>query len=158
LIEKQNLGEEIHEESHQVHEEEQELPHESVEEKDLRKTHHVEGEVHEGGPIDIIPPSEYESLVFAPPTDEDEVCHSDEDQSMEGYTPSQFFDVAFHDLKSEEFMGEPLNIVNFSSNKEHDDCIEDFIHIGRHGWDVSCFSFDGDPIYVIDDDSKIKNT
>jgi hypothetical protein len=32
-----------------------------------------------------------------------------------------------------------------------------FLHIGRHKWDISCFHFDGDPIYDIDDDFRVKN-
>jgi hypothetical protein len=32
-----------------------------------------------------------------------------------------------------------------------------FLHIERHKWDMSCFHFDGDPIYDIDDDSRVKS-
>jgi hypothetical protein len=79
---------------------------------------------------------------------------------MVSCTLSQVFDscvVSFHDLESEEKLEEPLYVANFSSDEEHDDCIDDFIHIGRRRWNMSCFHFDGDPIYDINDDSRIKN-
>jgi hypothetical protein len=60
-------------------------------------------------------------------------------------------------LENEEFLGEPLDAEDSLSNKEHDDCIDDFVHIGRHRWDKSCFYFDGDPIYDVNDGSRIKN-
>jgi len=47
LIEEQERGEEIHEEIHQVHGIEQELPHEYIEEEELNEAHHVEYQVHE---------------------------------------------------------------------------------------------------------------
>jgi hypothetical protein len=50
-----------------------------------------------------------------------------------------------------------LDVVNFSSNEEHDDCIDDFIDIGRYRWDMSFFHFYRDPFYDINDDSRIKN-
>jgi hypothetical protein len=104
-------------------------------------------------------------LVLTPPFDEDEVAQapippSHEDQNVVSTTLFQVFDsydASFHDLESEEFFEEPLDVVDFSCNEEHDDCMDDFIHIGRRRWDMSCFSFDGDPIYDIDDDSRIKN-
>jgi hypothetical protein len=97
-------------------------------------------------------------LVFAPPVDEDEVHSSHKDKSMVSYTPSQVFDSAsFHDLESEEILEKSLDVTNFPSNEEHDDCINDFIHIGRCRWDNNCFHFDGDPIYDVNDGSRIKN-
>jgi hypothetical protein len=51
-------------------------------------------------------------------------------------------------------------LVKFSFNEEHDDHtienIDDILHIRNHKWDISCFHFDGDPIYDIDNDSSIK--
>jgi hypothetical protein len=35
--------------------------------------------------------------------------------------------------------------------------IDYFIHIGRSGWDIDCFSFDGDPIYDIEGNFEIRN-
>ena len=35
--------------------------------------------------------------------------------------------------------------------------ISDSIHIGRRGWDMGCFNFDGDPIYDIESDFQVKN-
>jgi hypothetical protein len=55
------------------------------------------------------------------------------------------------------FQKKPFNLVNFSFNEEHDDHIDNFIHIGRHRWDINYFHFDGNPIYDIDDDSRIKS-
>jgi hypothetical protein len=70
---------------------------------------------------------------------------------------SYSYDASFHDLESQEVLEEPLDVVSFSSNKEHDDCIDDFIHVGRRRWDVSCFYFDGDPLYEDDNGPRIKN-
>jgi hypothetical protein len=36
-----------------------------------------------------------------------------------------------------KFMEQPSDIV--------DQHIDDFIHVGRHRWDMGCFTFDGDP-------------
>lgn len=47
-------------------------------------------------------------------------------------------------------------MVNFSFDEEHDGHIDDFLHIGRHSWDISCFHFDGDPIYDTDEDFRVK--
>jgi hypothetical protein len=47
------------------------------------------------------------------------------------------------------FMKEPLDVVG-----EH---IDDFIHVGRHRWEVGCSSFDGDPIYDIEGGFRVKN-
>jgi hypothetical protein len=35
--------------------------------------------------------------------------------------------------------------------------IDDFIHVGRHGWDMGCFVFYGDPIYDNEDNFQIRN-
>jgi hypothetical protein len=104
-------------------------------------------------------------LAFSPPFDEDEVTQassppSHEDENMVSCTLFQAFDsydASFHDLESQEVLEEPLDVVSFSSNKEHDDCIDDFIHVGRRRWDVSCFYFDGDPLYEDDNGPRIKN-
>jgi hypothetical protein len=50
-----------------------------------------------------------------------------------------------------------LSLVNFSFDEEYDDQIDDFLHIGRCRWDISCVHFDGDPIYDINDDSRVRN-
>jgi hypothetical protein len=51
-----------------------------------------------------------------------------------------------------------LDVVKDSYNEEHDDYINDFIHIGKSIWDImSYFNFDGDTISDINDDSRIKN-
>jgi hypothetical protein len=64
-------------------------------------------------------------------------------------------------LESEEFLGKPLDLVNFSFDEEHDDHkienIYDLIHIEMNKWNMSCLYFDGDPTYDIDDDSKVKS-
>jgi len=98
-------------------------------------------------------------LVFAPPVDEDEVHSSHKDKSTVSYTTFEFFDSAsFYDLESEEILEESLDVTNFPSNEEHDDCIDDFTNVGRRRWDNNCFHFDGDPIYDVNDASRIKNT
>jgi hypothetical protein len=124
--------------------------------KTLMKHIMLKTQVHEEGLIESTPPHEDETLVWVPPFDEDEVIQasvppSHEDKNDEvSCTLFQVFDsydASFHDLENEEFLEEPLDVVDFSSNEEHDDCIDDFIHIGRCRWDKSCFHFDGDPIY-----------
>jgi hypothetical protein len=35
--------------------------------------------------------------------------------------------------------------------------IDDFLHIGRHKWDMGFFHFDGNPIYDTDDYSRVKS-
>jgi hypothetical protein len=37
-----------------------------------------------------------------------------------------------------------------------DQHIDDFIHVGRHRWDVVCFTFDKDPIYNVEGSSQTK--
>jgi len=57
------------------------------------------------------------------------------DKGMISYTRFQVFelcDASFDDSKSEEFSKKPLNLVNFSFDEEHDDHIDDFLHIGKH--------------------------
>jgi hypothetical protein len=80
---------------------------------------------------------------------------------MVSYTPFQVFDVAsFHDLESEEVLEEPLDALDPSCYNKGDDVIEnidDFIHVGRRKWDMSCFGFSGDPIYDIEGCFQIKN-
>jgi hypothetical protein len=55
--------------------------------------------------------------------------------------------VSFNDTN--DFMEDLSNMV--------DQHIDDFIHVGRHGWDISCSSFDGDPIYDIEGGFQVKN-
>jgi len=59
--------------------------------------------------------------------------------------------------KVKSFHKKPLNLVNFSFDEEHDDHIDNFLHIVRCRWDTSCFHFDRDPIYDIDDNSRVKS-
>jgi hypothetical protein len=142
-----------------------EQPHECIEEEDLNEAYHVEDQVHEEGPIENTPLHQDEILVFTPPFDGDEVTQdsispSHKDKGMVSCIPFQVFDsydASFNDLESEEFLEKPLDVVNFSSNEKRDDHVEDFLRVGMHKWDMSCFHFDGDPIYGIDDDSRIKN-
>jgi hypothetical protein len=75
LIEEQELEEVIHEESHQAHEVEKELPHGSVEGEDFDEANHVEEQVHEEGPLESTL-HEDETLAWVPPFDEDEVIQA----------------------------------------------------------------------------------
>jgi len=71
-------------------------------------------------------------------------------------TPFQDFGVAsFHDLESEEVLAEPLDTKILRTNQEHDD-IDDIIHIGRWICHKDWFHFDGNPIYDVNDGSRIK--
>jgi hypothetical protein len=128
--------EEIYEEGHQPLREEQELPHDSVE--DNEET-----------------PHEDEVLVSTPPFDEviqASIPPTHEEENMVSYTPFQDFDDAlFYDSESEEVLEEPLDALEPSCYNKIDDVITniyEFIHIGRHKWDVICH--DGDPIYDIE--------
>jgi hypothetical protein len=48
-----------------------------------------------------------------------------------------------------KFMEQPSDTV--------DNHIDDFICVWKHGWDIGCFGFDGDPIYDIEGNFQIKN-
>jgi hypothetical protein len=65
------------------------------------------------------------------------------------YFPFQDFDDAlFYDLESEEVLEEPFDALNpscFDKGNDMVDNIEEFIHVGRHKWDV--IGSDKDPIY-----------
>jgi hypothetical protein len=130
-----------HEEDHQIHEVEHELPCEPVEEH-FDEAHHVEDPNHEEAP------HEDKTSVFSPLSNEDEVIQASippahEEENVVSYTPFQVFDVAsFHDLESEEVLEEPLDALDPSCYNKGDDVIEnidDFIHVGRRKWDMSCF-------------------
>jgi hypothetical protein len=61
-------------------------------------------------------------------------------------------DVLFYDLESEEVLEEPLDALNPSCNDKGNDIvdnIDEFIHVGRHKWDV--IGYDGDHVYDIED-------
>jgi hypothetical protein len=114
-----------------VHEEQQEKPHEFLEEEDFDEDLDVES-----------------IQVSSPPP------HGD--KGMVSCTPFQFFefcDASFDDLESEEFLEKPLNLVDFSSDEEYDDHeienIDDLLHIKRHKWDISCFHYDGDLFMIL---------
>jgi hypothetical protein len=56
------------------------------------------------------------------------------------YLPFQDFDDAlFYDLKREEVLEEPLDALNpscYDKGSDIADNIDEFIHVGRHKWDV----------------------
>jgi hypothetical protein len=56
-------------------------------------------------------------------------------------------------LGSEEVLLEPLDTLDPSCYNESGDMInniDEFIHVGRRKWDVTCYGFNGDPIYDIE--------
>jgi hypothetical protein len=65
------------------------------------------------------------------------------------YFPFQEFDDAlFYDL---EVLEQPFDVLSPSCYDKADDCvdnIDEFIHVGKHKWDV--IGYDGDPIYDIE--------
>ena len=65
------------------------------------------------------------------------------------YFPFQDFDDSlFYDLESEEVLEEPLDALNpscYDKGSDMVDNIDEFIHVGRHKWDV--IGSDEDPIY-----------
>jgi hypothetical protein len=68
------------------------------------------------------------------------------------YFPFQDFeDALFCDLESEEVLEEPLDVLNpscYDKGNDMVDNIDEFIHVGKHKWDV--IGYDGDPIYDIE--------
>jgi hypothetical protein len=57
----------------------------------------------------------------------------------------------FYDLESEEVLEEPLDALNpscYDKGSDIVDNIEEFIHVGRHKWDV--IGSNEDPIYEIE--------
>jgi hypothetical protein len=71
---------------------------------------------------------------------------------MVSYFPFQVFDDAlFYDLEFEEVSKEPLDLLSPSCYDKDDDFgdnIDEFIHVGKHKWDV--IGYDGDPIYDLE--------
>jgi hypothetical protein len=76
-----------------------------------------------------------ETLVFTFPLEENEVV-----QPFEEVTSSS---------DTGEFMEQPSEKV--------DNHIDDFICVQKRGWDISCFNFDGDPIYKDEGRFQTKN-
>jgi hypothetical protein len=158
LIDEREVGKDIHAKSYKEHEVEHEFPYESVKKEHFDEAHHLEN------PIQEEDPHEDKTLVFVPPFDEDEVTQayvspSHEYKNEVSCTLLQVFDsydASFHNLENEEFLEEPFDVVDFSSNKEHNDCIDDFICIRGHRWHKNCFHFDGDLIYDGNNGSRIK--
>jgi hypothetical protein len=91
-------------------------------------------------------------LVFEPPFDEviqSSIPPAQEEENVVSHFPFQILnDALFHD---EEVLEEALDALDPSCYDEGDDMIgniDDFIHVGRHKWDV--VGHDGDPIYNIE--------
>ena len=65
------------------------------------------------------------------------------------YFPFQYFyDALFYDLESEEVLEDPLDALNpscYDKGNDMVDNIDEFIHVGRHKWDV--IGSNEDPIY-----------
>jgi hypothetical protein len=76
-----------------------------------------------------------------------------EEINIVSYLPLQDFDDAlFYDLEREEVLEDPLNALTPSCYDEKNNLvsnIDEFIHVGRHKWDV--IGYHGDPIYGIED-------
>jgi hypothetical protein len=94
---------------------------------------------------------------ISPPFDEviqASIPPAQEEKNVVSYTPFQVFDVdAFHEWESEDVLEEPLDTLVPSCYNESDDVInniDEFIHVGRCKWDVTCYGFNGDPIYDIE--------
>jgi hypothetical protein len=86
LIEEREPERVNHEEDHQMHKVEHELPCEYAKEEHFDKTHHVEGLIHEKAP------HEDEVSVFSPPFDEviqASIPRTHEEENMVSYTPFQ---------------------------------------------------------------------
>jgi hypothetical protein len=121
---------------YQSHDEEKEFTHDSIKE-DL-----VEGKE----------PKEREILISASPSDEaiqGPIPHPQDEENEANHFPFQFFhDALFYDLEGEEVLEDPLDVLNpscYDKNNDVIDNIDEFIHVGRHKWDV--IGSDEDPIY-----------
>jgi hypothetical protein len=101
-----------------------------------------------------VDPREDEVILFSLPFDEDiwaSISPAHQEENMISYNPFENFDdTLFHDFGSEEVLEDPLDATNPLCNNVIEN-IEDFIHVGRHAWDVDFFGFDGDPIYDIEE-------
>jgi hypothetical protein len=78
--------------------------------------------------------------------DLDEVSHAEDPNKtlvstfpLEENEMVQPFEEVISSNDTSEFMEKPSEKV--------DDHIDDFICVWKRGWDISCFNFDGDPIY-----------
>ena len=76
-----------------------------------------------------------------------------EEVNMVSCFPFQDFDDAlFYDLESEKVLEDPLDVLNpsyYDKGNDMVDNIDEFIHVGKHKWDVT--GYDGDLIYDIED-------
>jgi len=140
-----------HEEDHQIHELEHELPCEYDEEYHFDETHHVEYLIHEEAL------HEDKASIFYPLLDEviqATIPLAQKEENVVIYTPFQVFVVAlFHDSESEDVLKGSLDALEPSCYNKGNDLIEnidDFIHVGRCRWDAVCYGFNGDPIYDIE--------
>jgi hypothetical protein len=143
-ISQQEVEEGDIDEGYQYHGDEQEFTHAS------RKDN--EDLVEETEPEDI---KHDEVLTCAPPSDEtipNPIFLAHEEVNTVSYFPFQESDDAlFYDLKSEEVLGEPLDVLNTPCYDKFDDYvdnIDEFIHVEKCKWDV--IGYDGDPIYDIE--------
>jgi hypothetical protein len=56
--------------------------------------------------------------------------------------PAQEDEEVINSNDADKFMEQPSDTV--------DNHIDDFICVQKHGWDIGCFGFNGDPIYDIE--------
>jgi hypothetical protein len=95
------------------------------------------------GVLDPFPFNEVIQDIYAP---------AQQEVNMVSYFPFQNFDDAlFYDLEREEVLEEPLDALNPSCYDKGNyivDNIDEFIHVGRHKWDV--IGSNEDPIYDIE--------
>jgi hypothetical protein len=160
-----SIKEKSYHEVYQPLEEEQELPHEGlIEEVSPQEEEHELPHEYVECFNDLIHEEdlhEDEVLVSSLPFDEDiqaSVPPAHQEENMISYNPfKNFDDTLFHDFGSEEVLEEPLDATDPLCNDVIEN-IDDFIHVGRHAWDVDCFGFDGDPIYDIEGSFQIRNT
>jgi hypothetical protein len=100
------------------------------------------GEIHEDKTVMHV---EYTQVLEAPAQEE-----------KVSYPPLKYFDdCLLYNLGKEEEMGEILNVLNppcYDIDTEIFD-IDEFIHVGRHKWDI--VGFDMDPIYNIENHSQL---
>jgi hypothetical protein len=159
-----SIKEKDYHEVYQPLEEEQKLPHESlIEEVSPREEEHELPREYVERFNDLIHEEdlrEDEVFVSSLPFDEDihaSIPLAHQEENMISYNPfEKFDDTLFHDLGNEEVLEEPLDATDPFCNDVIED-IDDFIHVGKHAWDVDCFGFDGDPIYEIEGSFQIRN-
>jgi hypothetical protein len=134
--------------------------HESAEDQALTDEEVLEGNTYEES-FQGDPDEAYRVEDFKEAFNKDEVLPLNEDiqasippthqeENTMSYDPFEDLDASlFHDSRSEAALEELSDTI--------DQHIDTFIQIGKHGWDMSLFTFDGDPTYDVEGSPQTKD-